>query len=90
MSTIPRRVKTPLLVNMLTGGKTPNLPVSALEKMGYKIVVYPIESLLMQAVGMRRLARAILEEGSVDSLRSEMISFDEVKEILGLEKMLKA
>ncbi len=87
--TIPKKVKAPLLVNMLTGGKTPNVPVAQLEKMGYKIAVYPIESLLVQAVGMRRLARAILDEGSIESVRGEMISFAEVKQILELEEVLK-
>src|SRR5438094_5679294 len=43
---IPREVKHPLLVNMLTGGVTPILPVAELERLGYKIVVCPIESLL--------------------------------------------
>src|SRR5207302_952591 len=44
---IPREVKYPLLVNMLTGGVTPILTVEELGKLGYKIVVCPIESLLV-------------------------------------------
>src|SRR5262245_46520752 len=40
---IPREVPHPLLVNMLTGGVTPILPVDELGKLGYKIVVCPIE-----------------------------------------------
>src|SRR5262245_58075931 len=35
---IPREVKYPLLVNMLSGGATPILPVDDLGKLGYKIV----------------------------------------------------
>src|SRR5688572_24943060 len=38
---IPREVKHPLLVNMLSGGVTPILPVAELEQLGYKIVVCP-------------------------------------------------
>ncbi len=86
---IPKKVKAPLLVNMLTGGKTPALPIPTLEAMGYKIVVYPIESLLILADGMRHLARAILNEGSIDPVRSKMVSFPEVKEILGLNQLLE-
>src|SRR5439155_4043474 len=44
---IPREVPGPLLVNMLTGGVTPILSVAELEQLGYKIVVCPIESLLV-------------------------------------------
>src|SRR5262249_52308659 len=44
---IPREVRCPLLVNMLTGGVTPILPVEELQQLGYNIVVCPIESLLV-------------------------------------------
>lgn len=81
---IPKKVKAPLLVNMLTGGKTPNLPIPELEKMGYKIAVYPIETLLISAASVKALARSILEDGSVDKVRHRMVGFGEVKEILGL------
>lgn len=82
---IPKQVPGPLLVNMLTGGRTANLPAKDLERWGYKIIVYPIESLMIAATSMRRLARAILEDGSVDSVRHEMIGFDELKKVLGLD-----
>src|SRR5439155_8831052 len=42
---IPREVKYPLLVNMLSGGVTPILTVNELGRLGYKVVVCPIESL---------------------------------------------
>jgi hypothetical protein len=46
---IPKRVKHPLFVNMLTGGVAPILSVTELEQLGYKIVVCPIESLMVRA-----------------------------------------
>src|SRR5918911_1763113 len=52
---IPREVRYPLLVNMLSGGVTPILPVDALERLGYKIVVCPIESLLVTGAAIGRL-----------------------------------
>lgn len=89
LKAIPQRVKAPLLVNMLTGGKTPNLPVKELEKMGYKIVVYPIESLLVFAKGMQRLAEAVLQDGEVSRIKSDMIDFKDVKKILGLDEFIR-
>lgn len=86
LETIPKKVNAPLLVNMLTGGKTPNLPVEQLEKMGYRIVVYPIESLLVSASAIRRFGRSVLREGSVDSVRDELISFSDIKNSLGLHE----
>jgi len=86
---IPRAVPYPHLANMLTGGKTPILPVPDLERLGYKIAVAPIETLLVTARAVQRLARAMLSEGRVDTLGPEqMAAFGEVKEILGLPEFL--
>jgi methylisocitrate lyase len=84
---IPRAVRYPLLVNMLTGGKTPILPVSRLGELGYKIAVCPIESLLVTAHAMQRLVNALKETGRVDQTEG-MVSFAEVKQILGVEEFL--
>lgn len=84
---IPREVPRPLLVNMLTGGVTPILPVEELGRMGYKIVVCPIESLLVTAVAMRRLIEALVKTGRVDQVEG-MISFADVKGLLGLDELL--
>jgi 2-methylisocitrate lyase-like PEP mutase family enzyme len=86
---IPRRVKHPLFVNMLTGGVTPILPVKELEQLGYKIVVCPIESLMVCARAMRDLCEAWKRTGRVDQLAAQAMSFNEVKQLLGVEEFLK-
>ncbi len=85
---IPRAVRRPLLVNMLTGGVTPILPVDELQRLGYKIAVCPIESLLVLGAAMRRLTQALLTRGRVDLAEGEMMTFAEVKELLGLDDVL--
>src|SRR5438067_3777734 len=69
---IPRDVRYPLLVNMLTGGATPILPVPELERLGYKIVVWPIESLLVSGKAIQRLIETSLATGRAD-LSSEQL-----------------
>src|SRR5882724_7168964 len=86
---IPKRVKYPLFVNMLSGGVTPILPVKDLEQLGYKIVVCPIESLLVCARAMRDLCDAWKTTGRVDHLATKAMTFNEVKELLGVERFLK-
>ena len=86
---VPRRVKYPLFVNMLTGGVTPILPVKELEQLGYKIVVCPIESLMVCARAMRDLCDAWMNTGRVDQLATAAMSFAEVKKLLGVEEFLK-
>jgi 2-methylisocitrate lyase-like PEP mutase family enzyme len=85
---IPREVKHPLLVNMLSGGVTPILSVEELGRLGYKIVVCPIESLLVTAVAMRKLIGSLLNNGRCDLPESEMATFAEVKKLLGLDEVL--
>ena len=86
---IPKRVKHTLFVNMLSGGVTPILPVRELEQLGYKIVVCPIESLLVCARAMRELCEAWKTTGRVDALATQAMSFDDVKTLLGVEDFLK-
>jgi 2,3-dimethylmalate lyase len=85
---IPREVKYPLLVNMLTGGVTPILTVEELGRLGYKIVVCPIESLLVAGAAIQRLIQALLTRGRCDLPASEMMTFDQVKQLLGLSEVL--
>jgi 2-methylisocitrate lyase-like PEP mutase family enzyme len=86
---IPKQVRYPLLVNMLTGGVTPILPVEELGRMGYKIVVCPIESLLVAGRALQRLIDALLTRGRVDLPESEMMTFAEVKKVLGLDDVMR-
>ena len=82
-------MKHPLLVNMLSGGVTPILPVKELEQLGYKIVVCPIESLMVCARAMRELCEEWKNTGRVDQLATQAMSFSEVKKLLGVEEFLK-
>lgn len=86
---IPRAVGFPLLVNMLSGGVTPILPVAQLQQLGYKIVVCPIESLLVAGTAIRRLIDALLTRGRADLPAGEMMTFAEVKQVLGLDEVLR-
>jgi 2-methylisocitrate lyase-like PEP mutase family enzyme len=85
---IPREVSYPLLVNMLSGGVTPILTVDELGKLGYKIVVCPIESLLVTGTAVQRLIQALLSRGRCDLPAAEMMTFAEVKKVLGLDDIL--
>ena len=84
---VTREVPFPQLANMLPGGVTPILPASELQELGFRIVVDPVGPLLATGHVMRRLAQAMLQEGRVDQLSSEMLTFAEVKKLLGLDEI---
>jgi 2-methylisocitrate lyase-like PEP mutase family enzyme len=85
---IPREVNRPLLANMLSGGLTPLLTAEELGRLGYKVVVYPIESLLAAGAAVRKLVRALLAGGRADLPAGGMLTFAEVKDLLGLPEVL--
>lgn len=85
---VARRVPHPKLANMLSFGKTPILDAGELESMGYKIVVSPIDTLLVTVKAVRELAEAFLRDGHTRSLEGRMATFDEVKRLLGVERFL--
>jgi 2-methylisocitrate lyase-like PEP mutase family enzyme len=85
---IPRAVRHPLLVNMLSGGVTPILSVEELGRLGYKIVVCPIESLLVAGTAIQRLIQALLTRGRCDLPESEMMTFSQIKAVLGLDDVM--
>jgi 2-methylisocitrate lyase-like PEP mutase family enzyme len=85
---ICKRVEYPKFVNMLAFGKTPILSVSELEEMGFKMVVAPIDSVLLTAHVMREMGEVFKRDGHTKNLEDKMVGFDEIKEILGLEDYL--
>lgn len=80
-------VQYPQLANMLTGGKTPILAVDELGQLGFKLVVCPVESLLVCAAALRKLIAELQTKGRVDGL-AEMLSFTEIKQVLGVDHYL--
>ena len=90
LEAIAKRVPQPKLVNMLSFGKTPLLPAEELEQMGYKIVVAPIETLLVTVAAVRELAETLLKRGETAPLEEKMVSFDEIKRVLGLDGYLSS
>ena len=67
------------LANMIEGGKTPILPSSRLEAIGYKIAVYPL-TLLNTSIQAMRAALASLRRGESPGL---VMDFDALKAAVG-------
>jgi 2-methylisocitrate lyase-like PEP mutase family enzyme len=87
LSQVARDVPFPQLANMLPGGVTPILPADKLQQLGFRIVVDPVGTLLATGFVIKQLAEAMLNDGRVDQLSSQMLGFDEVKQLLGLDEI---
>lgn len=61
---VARTIKAPLLSNQVPGGKTPALTVSELEKLGYKIVIFPVVSLMAATLAIEDALTGLRERGT--------------------------
>jgi 2-methylisocitrate lyase-like PEP mutase family enzyme len=59
-----REIKAPLLSNQVPGGKTPPLTVSELEKLGYKIVIFPVVGLMAATLAIENALLGLREHGT--------------------------
>lgn len=81
LALIPQRVKGPCLLNVVQGGKTPNLGADDVARMGYRIAILP--SLLTAAaltafdaaLGNVRAGRQLLPSGATLSLKERFRRF---------------
>ncbi|MGH7811787.1 MAG: isocitrate lyase/PEP mutase family protein [Candidatus Binatia bacterium] len=86
LAEIPRRVTgVPLLVNVFKGGKTPMLPVERLEKMGYRIAIYPSETQRAAIHAMRNALGTLKRDGTTESIDSSLTTFKERDRVVDLD-----
>lgn len=88
LTRVAHEIPWPQLANMLVGGATPILSADQLQQLGFKIVVSPVESLAVTAFAVRQLADAMLQSGRVDRLADQMWSFEQMKQLLGVDQIL--
>ena len=77
------------MVNMLKGGKTPLLPASRLEEMGFRIAIFPSESQRAAIYAMREVLAMLKRDGSTEAMDSRLATFKERDRIVGLEEWEK-
>lgn len=86
LAEIPRRLpNVPLLVNVFKGGKTPMLPMDRLEKMGYRIAIYPSETQRAGIHAMRNALATLKREGTTESIDASLTTFKERDKVVGLD-----
>lgn len=78
----------PLLYNFVETGKSPLLPVPELERMGFKMVIFPVSALLMVCSVVSGLMRELKEQGTTQHQMGNMVSVVEAFETVGLSRML--
>jgi methylisocitrate lyase len=78
----------PLVANIVEGGKTPPLSASELQQLGFKIVFFPVSTLLAVTQVMTACLRQLKEQGTTANFQ-DLVSFKDFQELIGVSKYLQ-
>ncbi len=85
---VSRRFKgVPLLYNMASSGKTPDLPAEELGMLGFKLAIYPNWVMLAAIPAIQNLLRELKKTGSISHMRDKVANFKQFTDIAGLPEI---
>ena len=85
-----RELPIPLLYNYVETGKSPLLSAQELERLGFKIVIFPASALLTATQAVRQTLAALKQQGTTAHLLANMTTLQDCFEAVGLSDMLAA
>jgi len=80
----------PLLFNWAEGGKTPPVSLARLTELGYRIVIFPIGTLLAATAAMRAVLAEITRAGTPAAALAGLPTFAEFVDFIGLPQVREA
>jgi 2-methylisocitrate lyase-like PEP mutase family enzyme len=80
----------PLLFNWAEGGKTPPVSLGRLRELGYRIVIFPISTLLAATGAMRQILREIAAAGTPAAALRQLPTFEQFVEFIGVPQVRRA
>jgi 2,3-dimethylmalate lyase len=83
----PRFKGVPLLYNMATSGKTPFLAKPEIERLGFKLIIYPNWMMLAAIKAASEVLETLKREGSIASLAPLVPSFKEFFDLVGMDEV---
>jgi 2-methylisocitrate lyase-like PEP mutase family enzyme len=89
LTTIPRALPRAAMANMVEGGKTPMVPAAELERLGYRLVIFPNSLVRLFARAGATLLATLRASGTTAGARPDMLSFDELNDLVGTPAILE-
>ena len=89
MKKIGKSIKAPLVANMIEGGATPISSANSLNKMGFKIILYPLSVLFANTFASLQVLKELKKNGTTTKLQKNLVSFNQFNEIVELSKFRK-
>lgn len=80
----------PLMANMVEGGRTPISSASALEEMGFSLVIFPGGIVRALARAAQDFYGSLKANGTTAPFRNQMFDFDQLNVVIGTPQMIAA
>jgi 2-methylisocitrate lyase-like PEP mutase family enzyme len=80
---VGRRVAGPALVNVFEGGKTPMVPASQLEEMGFRLGIYPSQTHRAAIRAAQKVLAVLKQDGDTTRAEADLATFQEREEAVG-------
>jgi 2,3-dimethylmalate lyase len=77
----------PLLFNWLEGGKTPPVSLERLAEAGFRLIIFPLATLLASSRAMRAVLSQMRADGSPIGVMDQLLGFDDFLELIGLPEI---
>ncbi|MBL7001610.1 MAG: isocitrate lyase/PEP mutase family protein [Nitrosopumilus sp.] len=89
MKKIGKEINAPLVANMIEGGATPLSPAEVLNKMGFKIILYPLSVLYANTFATMNILKELKKTGNTIKYKQKVVNFDQFNDLVELPKFRK-
>src|SRR5262249_22285173 len=85
LAEIGKRVRKPIVANMIEGGKTPVLPRATLAELGFHLILYPLTGLFAAARAVESLCAKLKADGTTLGEQGKLMTFAEFNDLIGVD-----
>ena len=89
MRKIGKAINAPLVANMIEGGTTPLSSSQALNKMGFKLILYPLSVLFANTFATMNILQELKKKGTTTKFKQKIVNFDQFNDLVELPKFRK-
>ena len=89
MKKIGDEISAPLVANMIEGGATPLNSTETLNKMGFKIILYPLSVLYANTFATMNILKELKKSGNTKKYKEKVVDFNQFNELVELPKFRK-
>lgn len=90
LAAIPKAFRKPTLYNMASSGKTPFLPAQDIQKLGFKVIIYPNFALLAAITAIDRTLTELKTKGTPAGIVNDIASFQDFFNLVGMKEVQDA